>query len=148
MSDTVTKVEMLLKGSRRINEMKEEIDSFVSIMRGFIKSEYVKNDLENILHIKLLATTFTETGVDELYWCIDGPETIGTGNTILLKEFVRSGRQAFIRGGHSQSYRADELPLNLIKYVYQSLPELLDVLIKSFPILKERIAPLLEASKL
>ena len=140
MSD-LTMVRTILNGSKRINEMKKEIKSFVSILSGFVNM--IKRDPDNTLSdTQLLATkkqSSTETNSNELYWFIEKPKIVGTEITILLKHLLVD---RYVQNS------IDETPLELVEDVYNSLPTLLEESYKKFPRLREKIAPLIDASRL
>ena len=136
MSDS--KVQQILNGSRRINEMKEEIRQFISIMSGFIGLRQNSNIHERINVTK--SRKINENSIDarsDVYWRIDGPEIIGTGTTIAL----------FIDKDMVSERNAIRIPLILVEDVYRSLSELFRILVEIYPFLEEKVQPLLDAAK-
>ncbi len=143
MSD-LTKVQQILNGSRRINEMKGEIKSFVSIINGFLHNNDAYEQIKK--------------GKSKTFNLEDG-SPVGTGNVLF---YCKSEKYEFvveyvgipaiyvypINGPKLPLFpQMEDVPLKYVQDIYLSLPLLLDEFIKIFPNLEQKIQPLLDAAK-
>lgn len=149
MSD-LTKVQDILKGSKRINEMKEEIKSFVSIIGGFLKRVEFLEEIRRIKQkekIKYsdnsIALTHGFTSERNLLFIVgvDGYDLVVRYDTELtVTAYPKNNLDAY--------FLSEEVPLNHAMGVHRSLPELLNGFIEKFPNLEQKIQPLLDAAKI
>ena len=122
-------VQQLLVGSKRINEMREEINDTVSMIQGFLtKAEFSRFKYQEIIY------QFESAG---LSWTIEkSKSTISV--VITDKDRPHIGYIYFL---------GLDIPLRYVQRIHQGLPDFLANMVRIFPQLEERWALLLEVAK-
>ena len=129
----------LLKGTRRIDEMKEEIHQIVGIIisalsRGKILEKGFRREFFDV-------DPETNLSKDaEGYWCVENQRV--TGHWILFIAPTNGGLPSRIFDSEISN-----IHFSSVKIVHKKLPVLVNSLIKDYPVLLEALAPILEAAK-
>lgn len=127
---SMEQIRQMLIRSQRLNEMKAEIDAAVSMALGLLtKAELSRYRFHEV------ACQFTTPGLE---W-----------------KFIKNKRDLTVEAtpaGKTRSWYAyisdwgtERTPMEYVELVYQALPEVYTNLVKTFPSLSERLAPLLKA---
>lgn len=131
-------VSSLIKGSREIDRMKQEIKLVVNLICGLVTAE----------QLRAAGFSFGELTISSTWgtWKLSGSwNKPGAGVLAMFHSSDANCRTAF--GFASGSSNGDNMPLHNVLNVHRSLPTFVSEMVKTFPHLEERIQPLLDAAE-
>ena len=129
---SMEQIQQMLAGSQRLNQMKWEIDATIRMALGFL----TKEEVSHFRHSQVIC----EFATPGLNWKI----------TKWKRECV--GIDAHDAGdplawfAYTSTWGSDRMEMKYIQSVHQALPEVLSNLVKVFPSLTGRFAPLLQVA--
>lgn len=135
-SHTHQDVQNIIAASKRLNEMRDELESFIGIIRGFIDlGKYADRGRYSILEISSMAQT---ARIDKRHLlqlrigAYAGKADIRFG--FVLSQYGKELSRLLSREIISTIRRED------IRLFYDAMPTMLDLLTSAFPDLKDRIS--------
>ncbi len=138
--------ERLIEGSKRINQMKSDIDWIARTIFGFLD----KSDIPK-------SKPFSQTPpvcdfiVNGFLWRISADQKAGFCCTVFDAATFQDGEYWYARNRivarPGELARFGEPTLKNVRPIYDGIQQFIDNMIETFPQLKERIAPLLDATK-
>ena len=133
---SMDQIQQMLDGSQRLNQMKREIDATISMALGFlIKAEVSRFRYREVIY------EFTTPG---LKWEIMKWKREAVG---VHARTDSSDNQVVYGFASGNKWATPGVGINFVQLVHQALPEVLSNLVKVFPSLAGRFAPLLEAGQ-
>ena len=116
--------------------MKEEINSFINMVLGFLNQEKNDDDLKLVGGdgFELFSERFDKEDV-EMIWVLK------KGKTDLEIRILGDKKNPL----YSSICSGNMIPLNWVRRIYEGLPSLLKNMVYFFPSLAEKLVPLLEA---
>ena len=137
-------VQQLLTGSKRINQMKQEIDTIIKMILGLLK----KTELPYTWNNEIICG-FESAG---LHWTITKnkrpPHRKATSFCVTVISKPKSSQSDSIVLTHAYPTEKEAILVKFqyVQRVYQGLPDFLTNMKKVFPELKNLFTPLLEAA--
>ncbi len=125
-------IQQILAGSQRLNQMKWEIDAIIGIARGFL----TKQDVAHFRYHEIICA-FTTPGLSwEIIMC--KRDHVGINASVHV-----GGRGVY---AYSADWGSSAIEMSHVQLVHQALPDILTNLVRIFPSLTARFAPLLRAA--
>ena len=128
-------IQQMLAGSQRLNQMKWEIDATIRMALGFLAEAEVSR-----FRYSEVICEFATPG---LKWKITKWKREAVGVDARTDDRADQSVYGYTSGN---KWATPEAGINFIRLVHQALPEVLSNLIRVFPSLAGRFAPLLQAA--
>ncbi len=132
---SMEQIQQILAGSQRLNQMKWEIDATIRMALGFL----TEADVLRFSYSQVICE-FTTPG---LKWKITKWKREAVGVDARIDGFDERAIYGFISGN---KWPTPEVGINFVQIVHQALPEVLTNLVRVFPSLTGRFAPLLRVA--